>query len=475
MTYEEIRQHVQEHFRELLSQFKDQVRLDGPPDLRRLDALRASESLAGGDPETWVGMQPGGADGLLRGFCARRGIPEADLSELDRSRLLQALQDGHGSLASSALNHVSSLAHFDLEPPAVTSAQAGSQQDAAGQASTEPHTPFAEVVRKYFVDADKADKLAARTRSSRLEALELLAEITGDKPPAELTKADARAVKDALMSYPKNRNKMPATKGKPLSEVMQIQGLETIAAKTVNAYLSHMQVFLGWATDNGYSESNVLAGMSVPQGKRSLEERRDPFSPEQLRTMFLHLTENPAGLVRKDMHKWGTLISMFSGMRLGEVAQLEVGDIKQEGVWLFDFIETDDKDKVLKTAASRRRVPVHDRLIQCGLLQYVEAQRELGERRLFPDLTYSAGNGWGRNLGRWFNERFLVELGIKTPRLVFHSFRHTMNTRLLQAGASDKHIAAIIGHAQSGMTYATYFREGFLPPQLKATLDQFDF
>jgi len=115
MTYNEIRQHVQEHFRELLLAFKRDIAADGPSDAHRLNARRATEGLASGDPETWRAATYRADDvALLSDFCARRDIALADLSEANRKWLLDALQAGHASMASEALNYVSSLAHLDL-------------------------------------------------------------------------------------------------------------------------------------------------------------------------------------------------------------------------------------------------------------------------------------------------------------------------------------------------------------------------
>lgn len=64
--------------------------------------------------------------------------------------------------------------------------------------------------------------------------------------------------------------------------------------------------------------------------------------------------------MNKDEHRWGTLVGMFIGMRLNEVAQLEVSDIKQiDGVWCIDVTESGENNKCLKDASSNRRVSVH--------------------------------------------------------------------------------------------------------------------
>jgi integrase len=194
-----------------------------------------------------------------------------------------------------------------------------------------------------------------------------------------------------------------------------------------------------------------------------------------MQTLLLHLTENPYELVSKDTHKWGTLIAAYSGMRLNEVAQMLVTDVKQvDEVWLFDVTEEGGHGKSLKNASSWRRVPVHARLLELGFLDFLEQQRDRGDR-LFPDLPYSAKNGYGRNLGRWFNDSLLPKLSLRRDGLVFHSLRHSVITRLSQSDVPEAHVKAIVGHVQTGVTYSTYFKEGFLPAQLQAAMNKLSF
>ena len=56
-----------------------------------------------------------------------------------------------------------------------------------------------------------------------------------------------------------------------------------------------------------------------------------------------------------------------------------------------------------------------------------------------------------------------------------HPERKRFSIRVAQADAPEKHVPAIVGHSQTGMTYNTYFKDGFLPAQLKVTIDLFYF
>jgi integrase len=471
MRYDEIREHVRDHFRQLLRETQEDIASGGPMPAARLEALRASEGLAEGDPEAWAGLvSEGGSDGLLRGFCEARGIDEGALSEEHRDWLLGALQSGHRAYAREALTYSASLDQFDLRdtvPAPVTPAPAVNETD-------EPKC--SEVTAKYLTELSHVGAHAAKTESEKQDALALMSDICEDKPVALMSKADAQRVKDVLLRLPRNRNKAAQTRGKTLAEMLEVKGVQVISARTANAYLSAMQTFFKWAVDNGYADVNIFTGTRFKGAKKSKDGERTAFSTDQLRTIYRQLTLNPDGLVNKYEHKWGTLIGMFTGMRLNEVAQLEVGDIREvNGVWCIDVTEDGDDNKRLKNASSQRRVPIHDRLLACGLLDFVEQQRASGSARLFPGLSYSKQNGYGRNVGRWFNEKFLPSLDMKHPGLVFHSLRHTMVTRLGQSDAADIKVKAIVGHAQSGVTWNTYFKDGFLPEQLRETINKFDF
>jgi hypothetical protein len=59
---------------------------------------------------------------------------------------------------------------------------------------------------------------------------------------------------------------------------------------------------------------------------------------------------------------------------LGEICQLYVADIRQEdGIYIFD-VNDDGDDKALKTASSRRKIPIHSELIKRGFIEYARSK-----------------------------------------------------------------------------------------------------
>ena len=83
--------------------------------------------------------------------------------------------------------------------------------------------------------------------------------------------------------------------------------------------------------------------------------------------------------------KWVPLIGMYSGMRLNEICQLQLTDIREskDGIPYFDVTDSDDpQNKRKKNDNSKRAVPIHPELVSLGLLQYVEELNRA--RRVFP-------------------------------------------------------------------------------------------
>src|SRR5665213_3176731 len=95
----------------------------------------------------------------------------------------------------------------------------------------------------------------------------------------------------------------------------------------------------------------------------------------------------PGTLVVRDGYFWVPLIALHSGMRLGEILQLMKSDVKEEnGIWYFDVNKGEGKS--LKTASSKRRVPIHRSLIDLGLVYHVKQGQQSG--RIFPEIKIGA-------------------------------------------------------------------------------------
>ena len=290
-----------------------------------------------------------------------------------------------------------------------------------------------------------------------------------------MQKAHAQRVKAILQTFPKNRKKMLATRDLSLIEACALTGVERIGAQTINGYIADYKALFAWAVKNGDAASNIFEGMSVQKSNKKAATERKAFTTAQLNTMFMHLTDHNSPMVNKDSHRWGTLIAMFTGARLNEVAQLHTNDVRQVGdMWCIDFNDEGENQR-LKSEASRRIVPVHSELLRIGFLDFMSTRRDTIALRLFPDFSYSKYDGYGRNLGRWFNAAFLKKLGLKERGLVFHSFRHSMVSLLAQSDVPEPIVKNIVGHEQEGVTQLHYNKGGYKLAQLQEAINKFTF
>jgi integrase len=186
-----------------------------------------------------------------------------------------------------------------------------------------------------------------------------------------------REVKQTLMSLPPNIRKSPKYRDLAIREIVALKPEQTMNPSTINKTLVRISTVFKWAVRQGYMERNPAEGMQIPS-KRREDQERDALTTEDIKTIFDH----PQYGKGPSYTYWVPLIGLYSGMRLEEICQLHLEDIREvDGVWVFDVNQKGDKR--VKTKSSERLVPVHSRLIELGLLEYVEKLRAQGQERLF--------------------------------------------------------------------------------------------
>ncbi|MBK6895673.1 MAG: site-specific integrase [Alphaproteobacteria bacterium] len=315
--------------------------------------------------------------------------------------------------------------------------------------------------------------LTKRSYTEQYDCLKYLIDWLGkDYQIGHLDSAKVQEAKALLRFTPKGRNKAKLTAGKALTEQIQIakeNGLEIISNSSVNKYLSYFESLFEWAKRNSYISENPFKGIRIKAEKKKAR-RREMFDKNEVAKIIMGLSDD--NLVKNKSNYWGALIAVYTGARRNEIAGLLPDDVKQDtatGIWYFDITDEEEEGKALKTSASKRVVPVHSALLDQGFLQFVEEARgkqgqvkhEGGyEPRLLYDLTYTEHEKWGRNLGRWFNERYLKVLGLKSEKKTLHSLRHSFITYLSAAGVDEANIKSLVGHEPDTVTTQIYTHYG---------------
>lgn len=312
---------------------------------------------------------------------------------------------------------------------------------------------------------DEKGSITIRSVKEVKHSLNHLIEEWGDIPIGSITREMTTNFKGHIRKIPRNRKKNPEYRDKDFHELVGMNVKDTISTTTVNKHLGYCSSFYDWSINHGYSDINPFKGMKLKRTVRPRDER-DRFTELELKKIFgkgnyIHFTNIEKG--RYELY-WCPLISCFSGLRMGEITSLFIDNIKEisgnhrDKRWCFDIVEEPDRpDKHLKNKSSRRIVPIHDTLLNLGLIEFIELLRkkEPMRERLFQELKISEGN-YNKNVSTFFNKRYLPNLGLKTDKKNFHSFRHTVSDHLKQKGIEPHFINELLGHSSGNIDLDRY-------------------
>lgn len=296
-----------------------------------------------------------------------------------------------------------------------------------------------------------------------------------------ITRKAIRDWKQALGKWPVKAADVKKFKNLSFCEIIEANKVvkkSTISPANINKYLAAVGSFANWLLTNDYIENDVMKGMYLPRDKKAKPVL--PYTEPQLETIFKSplfdtcagdgLEQKEGNVAIRDWRYWVPSIALYTGARLGEIAQLSIDDVRQiHGVWIFHITEEGATEegadrKSTKTGGSQRVVPMHSKLIERGLLQYHDEMRTLGEQRLFPQLKRDSRGFFG-SASKFFNKYFKA-IGVKVDKkLNFHSLRHSIADAFRRGGYVDEQFNVLLGHTEETTT-GIY---GILPP---VTLNQ---
>ena len=326
--------------------------------------------------------------------------------------------------------------------------------------------PGEDVMSLYAVFADENPK------SVKPETLRMNREIVGwfaqhvglTFPASAIDKRAVREWKAALTRFPIKAVEVRDLRGLTFKQIITANerlGRPTLSDRTVNKYLSALGAFCQWLMQNGHLENNPVDGMHLGEAKGASSVR--PYTSDQLTAIFNspifvgylsdeqpHRTGN---LQTRDHRFWLPLLSLFTGARQGELAQLLVADVRQDrGRWIIHITQEGDASKVVKTKGSQRVVPVHPELERLGFIEFHAVQSASRTPRLFPEIEPDARGSVSGNYSRFFG-RYVAKIGVKVDKSVnFHSFRHGMADALRRAGYRDEEFGFLLGHTKETTT-----------------------
>jgi integrase len=305
----------------------------------------------------------------------------------------------------------------------------------------------------------------------------LIREIVQDPTPVGSIDYDTcLRVRSTLARVPANRTKIYG--GLPIDQAIAraaAEGKQLLSPVTQQQYLAAFRDVLDLALKKRLIPANPAEGLKpVKRDSVAAAEKRKPFTTEQLKSFFhskfySECAKHPLPFAhdKTGWRFWLPLICLFMGMRPNEAAQMLVSDLKQtsNGIWYLDITATTDDDednslsppKTLKTAHSRRKIPLHPQLIAIGFLQFVEMRKNNGVGlRLFPELKPDKyGNHASYALKR-FRDSYLPHAIKLEPKQSFYSFRHTWRDALRRIDAQPATLQALGAWSQGKLVSDDY-------------------
>jgi integrase len=290
-----------------------------------------------------------------------------------------------------------------------------------------------------------------------------LAEFVGEGAHiSALSRTTIRDWKSELFKFPRDAATTKPFTGKSFPDIIKLNesiGRVTISNRTINRYLGAVGSFATWLLANGYIADDIIRGQYLDLGS---DQKRFPFADDQLKTVFASPLFNacagdgkehkPGAVEVRDWRYWCPWLALYHGMRLGEIVQLLVSDVRQiHETWCMHITTEGGNGKSVKTKGSMRVVPLHSEIIRLGFLDYHKRIVDAGNERLFPECKSNVRDP-AQQASRWFNA-YLDKLKVRSGReQSFHSFRHNAIDALRAAGYGDDVFGPLIGHGRGNGT-----------------------
>ena len=220
--------------------------------------------------------------------------------------------------------------------------------------------------------------------------------------------------------------------------------LEILSAKSVNDILVIVNSALSYAEEI----------YSIPKIKfRYIKE-----PAKEMRVLSAFEQQRLEAYLRRDMDifKFGVLLALYTGIRVGELCALQWDDVKRNEIVISKTLHRikGDEGTILevtepKTRTSKRVIPLPPFFIPT-----VEQFRSRG----VVLKTQSIKVAEPRLMQHKF-DKYIKECGL--PKTNFHALRHTFATRCVEAGFDIKSLSEILGHTDVKTTLNKYVHSSF--------------
>ena len=254
-----------------------------------------------------------------------------------------------------------------------------------------------------------------------------------------------------------------------------------IKSVTAKRYWTSVRGFFAWCVEEGLINTSPAGDLKLHKVRTEVRDSPEPFNKEEIVRFFstplytgyksAKRVNMPGELTIRNAYWWSGVLSLMTGLRAGELAQLLPEDFVFDDpiphLKVREVNAAGERVKTTKTSSSIRDVPLASDLIRLGIAQFVAARhKSYPKQRLFHEFRLGSTGRKSEGLTRFWGD-YLRRHGLWKDGRATHVARHTVAASLLAAGVSDDDIGAVFGHAGRTVT-ASY--GGALPLKRKAEI-----
>ena len=283
-----------------------------------------------------------------------------------------------------------------------------------------------------------------------------------------ISRDDLLKFRNTLAHIPTKLNQKAKYKDKNIEQIIHMGKNDAkLSQVTIQKYMIRVVQFFKYCYNSDYISKSIINDLNVKVEINPMERKVLPYSKEEANTIFKivqnfkETNKSPSNRISANDLYYITMIAAYSGMRINEIVQLRARDIVQHNNVLCFSINRDD-GKSTKNINSIRLVPVHSKLIELGLMEFVK-QRASANKSIFKVSN--------KDFSEIFRSQIQRKLISSDKQKTFYSFRHYFIDTLVQQEVEPNIIAQIVGHEKQYKillgTYATNINASVLKAKVE--------
>jgi integrase len=278
---------------------------------------------------------------------------------------------------------------------------------------------FSEVYQEFLDHKITKEKLEDKVQKDYKRKLIVWQALTVDKPIDKYTPQDIGRFIYRCFELPKMNLKPYNKMTWPERLEVDVPEQDMVTPKSVSHYYKWLQSVFAYAKRDTIGYITISPCMIT----RDYTSRvRGVFDSQELRQLLAMADKES-----QPWKKWIIYLGIYTGARRGELVQLRIEDVKLDSAAnRYYLLITDEHDsQKLKTDNAKRKIPLHQAVIDAGFIEYVKS---CNERVFYEVINYEVVTAWFA--------RHIQRLGIASTNELnhirsFHSFRHTFITKLM--------------------------------------------